>query len=110
MLMHRFRFPLVFAIVLSGTVVCAVSQQIARANESAEFLWRNLGPASFGGHVNALAVPLPRSSADPAAGTIIYAGAPGGLFKSSDAGVTWESLFDAQPVAAVNAVAVAPTS
>lgn len=38
-----------------------------------------------------------------------YAGGLGGLFKSSDGGVTWESVFNHQPVSSIGAVAVAPS-
>jgi len=39
-----------------------------------------------------------------------YAGAAsGGLFKSTDGGVHWTSIFDAQPVSSVGALAVAPS-
>jgi len=39
-----------------------------------------------------------------------YAGAAsGGLWKSSDGGIHWESVFDKQPVSSVGALAVAPS-
>ena len=39
-----------------------------------------------------------------------YAGAAsGGLFKSTDGGIHWTSIFDAQPVSSVGALAVAPS-
>ncbi len=39
-----------------------------------------------------------------------YAGAAsGGLFKSTDGGVHWAPIFDAQPVSSVGALAVAPS-
>jgi hypothetical protein len=39
-----------------------------------------------------------------------YAGAAsGGLWKSSDGGIHWQSVFDAQPVSSVGALAVAPS-
>src|SRR5437762_10161774 len=39
-----------------------------------------------------------------------YAGAAsGGLWKSSDGGIHWQSMFDAQPVSSVGALAVAPS-
>jgi photosystem II stability/assembly factor-like uncharacterized protein len=39
-----------------------------------------------------------------------YAGAAsGGIFKTSDGGATWESIFDGQPVASIGSLAVAPS-
>src|SRR5579872_2319972 len=38
-----------------------------------------------------------------------YAGGLGGLFKSVDGGVTWDSVFNQQPVSSIGAVAVAPS-
>ena len=41
---------------------------------------------------------------------IYYAGAAsGGIFKTTDGGIHWESIFDAQPVSSVGALAVAPS-
>lgn len=50
--------------------------------------WRSLGPASMGGRISDIAgVP-----GDP---RLVYAAAgSGGVFKSTDAGMTWKSLFD----------------
>lgn len=38
-----------------------------------------------------------------------YVGGLGGLFKSSDGGVTWESIFNHEPVSSIGAIAVAPS-
>lgn len=41
---------------------------------------------------------------------VYYAGAAsGGIFKTVDGGIHWESIFDAQPVSSVGALAVAPS-
>jgi photosystem II stability/assembly factor-like uncharacterized protein len=41
--------------------------------------------------------------------TMYVAGAVGGIFKSTNAGVTWKAIFDHQPVASIGAIAIAPT-
>ena len=75
----------------------------------ATFVWRNIGPARVGGYVSDIAVPLPQTPHDPRAGTIIYVGAPGGLFKTVDGGVRWKPLLDGEETTAVQSVAIAPS-
>jgi photosystem II stability/assembly factor-like uncharacterized protein len=63
--------------------------------------WRHIGPE--GNRISAVAgVP-----GDP---MVYYAGsASGGLAKSSDGGITWEQIFDSQPVHSIGDIAVAPS-
>jgi photosystem II stability/assembly factor-like uncharacterized protein len=64
--------------------------------------YRGIGPAIAGGRTTAVA----GSNVDA---QLYYAGgAGGGVFKSVDGGTTWTPVFDAQPVAAIGAIAVAP--
>ncbi|HJS58176.1 MAG TPA: hypothetical protein VKA01_08760 [Vicinamibacteria bacterium] len=61
---------------------------------------RAIGPAGMSGRVAAIAA----LESDP---DIVYAGAAtGGLWRSPNGGLTWEPLFDDQPVHAIGAVAV----
>jgi photosystem II stability/assembly factor-like uncharacterized protein len=62
--------------------------------------FRNIGPLS--GRIDAVsgAVGDPRT---------YYAGGLGGLFKSADGGVSWESVFNQEPVSSIGAIAVAPS-
>ncbi len=61
---------------------------------------RSLGPAGMSGRVAA----IDALAADP---DVIYVGAAtGGLWRSRNAGLTWEPLFDDQPVASIGAVAI----
>jgi photosystem II stability/assembly factor-like uncharacterized protein len=64
--------------------------------------WRPIGP-NRAGRVSAVAgVP-----GDP---TVYYIGTPdGGLWKTTDAGTTWQPIFDAVHVPSIGAVAVAPS-
>ncbi len=61
---------------------------------------RAIGPAGMSGRVTAIDAVV----SDP---RIVYVGsASGGLWKSLNGGLTWEPVFDDQPVASVGAVAV----
>jgi photosystem II stability/assembly factor-like uncharacterized protein len=64
--------------------------------------YRSIGPA-WGGRVSrAAGVP-----GDP--NTYYFAAAASGVWKSTDGGITWKPLFDAQPVSSVGSLAVAPS-
>ena len=68
------------------------------------FKFRQIGPAAQGGRVSALAV----VESDP---NTFYAGpATGGVWKTTDGGITFRSLFDNLPVLAIGQIAVAPSN
>ena len=65
--------------------------------------WRLIGPFRGGRTVAASGI--------PGNGTTFFFGAvDGGVWKTSNAGVTWEPLFDGQLVASIGALAVAPSN
>jgi photosystem II stability/assembly factor-like uncharacterized protein len=65
--------------------------------------WREIGPASAGGRVAAVA----GSATDP---KLYYIGAAGGgVWKSENGGQTWDAVFEKEPVAAIGAVTIDPT-
>ena len=65
--------------------------------------WRSIGPANPGGRVTDIAgVP-----GDP--NTFYVAGAVGGIFKTTNGGMTFAPIFDDQPVASIGAIAIAPS-
>ncbi|HTZ53917.1 MAG TPA: hypothetical protein VMB20_02555 [Candidatus Acidoferrum sp.] len=63
--------------------------------------FRNIGPLN--GRIDTV-------SGVPGDPSTYYAGGLGGLFKTSDGGVTWKSAFNNEPVSSVNAIAVAPSA
>jgi photosystem II stability/assembly factor-like uncharacterized protein len=74
------------------------------AKSSVTVSWQFAGPTNIGGRVSALAI-------DPKNPTIVYAGAAtGGVFKSSDHGVTWNPIFDEQAVLPIGDIAIDPNN
>src|SRR5262245_1618888 len=64
--------------------------------------WRLLGPFRGGWATCTSGVP-----GDPA--TFYFGSADGGLFRSTDAGITWRPLFDRQGSASIGTLALAPS-
>ncbi len=64
--------------------------------------WRLIGPFR-GGRVVAVAG-SPGSSS-----TFYFGSVDGGIWRTTDAGVVWQPIFDEQPVASIGALAVAPS-
>jgi photosystem II stability/assembly factor-like uncharacterized protein len=103
------RVPVRAAVVL---VVCALGSSLLAGQEQKPgetpsvfkaLKYRSIGPAA-GGRVSRVAgVP-----GDP---TVYYAAtASGGVWKSSDAGATWKSVFDEQPISSIGSIAVAASN
>ncbi|HXN08089.1 MAG TPA: hypothetical protein VN860_00365, partial [Candidatus Acidoferrales bacterium] len=64
--------------------------------------WRSIGPALSGGRVAAVA----GTDADP---LLYYFGAAGGgVWRTTNGGVTWDDVFAKLPVASIGAIAIAP--
>ena len=62
---------------------------------------RSIGPAVMGGRVSDIAI-------DPRNPFVLYIGlGHGGVFKSNDSGVTFDPIFDKQPVLSIGAIAIA---
>jgi hypothetical protein len=69
----------------------------------ANMVWREVGPATAGGRIAAVA----GSATDP---SLYYVGsAGGGVWKSANGGQTWSAVFEKQKVAAIGAVVIDPT-
>jgi photosystem II stability/assembly factor-like uncharacterized protein len=102
----------VLAAAVPSTRPQAAARQTARSGPSstsasaaagplAQLRFRYIGPV--GNRMSAVAgVP-----GDP---RTYYAGAAsGGIFKTTDAGATWQAIFDGEPVASIGSLAVAPS-
>lgn len=67
-------------------------------------VWEFAGPTNIGGRISDIEY-------DPNNPDIVYAGAAtGGVFKSTDAGLTWTSVFDDQAVLPAGDIAVDPVN
>ena len=65
--------------------------------------WRLVGPFRAGRAITATGIP-----GNP---SVYYFGAVGGgVWKTNDAGLTWQPIFDSQPISSIGAVAVAPSN
>src|SRR5689334_3126408 len=64
---------------------------------------RSIGPAVMGGRVSDIAIDLRNPF-------VFYVGlGHGGVFKTNDNGVTFQPIFDKQPMLSIGAIAVAPS-
>lgn len=71
---------------------------------------RNLGPGTMSGRVTAIAVPR-KSPYQQLNRNTIYAGtASGGIWKSSNGGISWDPIFDDMDVQSIGALAVDPNN
>jgi hypothetical protein len=74
------------------------------SSKQASAQWFSLGPTNLSGRILALEF-------DPNNPSTLYAGAAsGGIWKSTDGGVTWVALDDELPTLGVGAIAVLPTN
>src|SRR5664279_4506490 len=91
------------AVVIVSVLTGAAWAQGVPAAMFSDMKWRLIGPFRGG---RAAAV-----SGVPGNGATYFLGSvDGGVWKTANAGVTWEPLFDAQPIASIGALAVAPSN
>lgn len=89
-------------ILTTLTIVLLFAGAAGQLPEMNNIGWRCVGPAHFGGRVTYVA-------GIPGNQELIYVGtAAGGLFRSRNAGTTFESIFDGHGTYSVGAIAVAP--
>jgi photosystem II stability/assembly factor-like uncharacterized protein len=69
----------------------------------ANLKFREIGPAIMGGRVDDFAVV--ENNTD----TVYFGAASGGVWKTTNGGITWEPLFDHEAVSTIGAIAVAPS-
>jgi len=73
--------------------------------------FRSIGPAVMSGRISDIAVTDNAKAPRGRIGSVIYAAAAtGGVWKSTNAGVTWAPVFDSVRTGSIGAVAVAPSN
>ncbi len=95
-------FSIASICILFSAAVCA--QNISAEQSIKKLKWRAIGPANMGGRVTDIV----GVSGDPA--TFYFGGADGGVFKTTNGGVTFEALFTDQRAYSVGALALAPSN
>jgi len=98
------RTSALLSLAASAISLDAAAQQSRTDVPWPDTAWRQIGPASIGGRVSAIAA----VADDP---RIIFVGAAsGGVFRSVNNGVTWEPVFDADGTAlSIGDIAIAPS-
>ena len=71
------------------TLLSLISKVSAQENDiSSDLKWRNIGPANMMGRIAAI------DASNKDYRKVLIASASGGVFKSDNGGITWESIFD----------------
>jgi hypothetical protein len=104
-IMSRQVVTIVACLAVLSTVQGRVQPASAQSAEGFinQLEWRNIGPANMGGRINDFAV----VESDP--NIVFIATASAGVWRTTNNGVTWESVFDDQPVSSIGDIAVAPS-
>lgn len=95
------RMALAFALglVLVGSFSAQNAPTVTDQSLIRHLHWRNVGPANFVGRISGF------EALDKDFTTVLVAGASGGVFKSVNAGTTWEPIFDKYGSASIGDVA-----
>lgn len=97
------KYLYVLALVILSTFG-AKAQNVPTDQAIKKLKWRAIGPANMGGRVTDIV----GVSGDPS--TFYFGGADGGVFKTTNGGVTFEALFTDQRAYSVGALALAPSN
>ncbi len=100
-------------LLAAPTVVTASAQAAPLPADSVlvrTLSFRSIGPAVMSGRIVDIAVTRDVHAPLSRAGSVVYvAAATGGIWKSTNAGVTWAPVFDSVRTGSIGAVAVAPS-
>lgn len=106
MRMLRLRTALATSALALAAVTSVTSVAAAQSLDDATvagFKWRTVGPANFQGRLSdVVGIPGPSK-------TLFVAAAGGGIWKSTNNGVTWRPVFDDKNIISMGVLAIAPT-
>jgi photosystem II stability/assembly factor-like uncharacterized protein len=96
-----------FAPLVAGSALSAPTAAVAAPPVDQSLFkalhWRGIGPYRGG-----RAIAVTGVSGEP--DTFYFGGVAGGVWKTTDAGVSWKPIFDSQPMSSIGAIAVAPSN
>ncbi|MEM9328142.1 MAG: glycosyl hydrolase, partial [Bacteroidota bacterium] len=95
---------LLIVFICTQATLWAQSDSKALSDAVQQLKFRSIGPALMGGRIADIAV----SQADP--NTWYVAVGSGGLWKTTNRGITWQPVFDKQPSYSIGAVAIDPSN
>src|SRR5262249_39898187 len=92
------------AVLISTTLAAAALAQPIDPSLFEQLEYRSIGPASMGGRITDI-------EGVPGNPNLVYvASASGGLFKTTNGGLTWSSIFDKQKVISIGDLALDPNN
>ena len=80
------------------------AQELHSSNGERDLEWISLGPENIGGRITDLAC----NPQEPA--TVYIAAASGGIYKTTDTGLTWQQIFTDAPVISIGDIALDPNN
>jgi photosystem II stability/assembly factor-like uncharacterized protein len=98
----RASLPVLLVLALGGAAAAAPAEPAVSPKLFSGLRWRSIGPYR-GGRVLAVA----GVAGDPF--TYYFGGVAGGVWKTTNGGLSWAPVFDQQDIASIGAIAVAPS-
>lgn len=101
---NRIRAGLIFLVLIAGTTgMLSAGEQSLTTKDLDTFAWRHIGPWNFSGRITDFAAPKGQSQ------TYYVATASGGVWKTEDGGIHFDSIFDKYGNMSIGNIEVAPS-
>lgn len=99
---HRVSTFFIFLILVAALCTSAAFAQSNPNVYLSDLKWRLIGPYRGGRTIAAAGLANDLNA-------FLFGGVDGGVWKTTNSGVTWEPIFDSQPIASIGALAIAPS-